>query len=113
MSHREDDDRPITGWHDILELAAEAGLEPVGPTLQSGLNFAAAFQPAGLKSLQSANNANAITNSSKGGNKKSEALRPAKAAAIEDEEDEITAAEEAHRNNMLLKTFLTMNELTA
>ena len=42
-SHREDDDRPITGWHDILELAAEAGLEPVGPTLQSGLNFAAAF----------------------------------------------------------------------
>ena len=95
-----------------MELAAEAGLEPVGPTLQSGLNFAAAFQPAGLKSIQSVNNANAITNSSKA-NKKSEALRPAKAAAIEDEEDVITTAEEAHRNNMLLKTFLTMNELTA
>jgi len=28
-----DDDRPIRGWHDVLELAAEYGLVPVGPTL--------------------------------------------------------------------------------
>ena len=39
---------PITGWQDILEIVAEAGLEPVGQTFQNGMNFAAAFQPAGF-----------------------------------------------------------------
>ena len=43
---RDDGDQPIQSWQDILELAAEAGLVPVGPTLQAGVNFAAAFQPA-------------------------------------------------------------------
>lgn len=45
------DDRPITGWHDILELAAEAGFEPVGPTFNNGMNFAAAFQVPTLTSV--------------------------------------------------------------
>jgi len=39
------EDRSITGIQDILDIAAEAGLKPVGPMLQSGLNFMTAFQP--------------------------------------------------------------------
>ena len=58
LDSQKDENRPIRGWNDVLDLAAEYGLVPVGPTVQSGLNFAAEFKTTNSISLGQAANRN-------------------------------------------------------